>query len=162
MRTGPATSLLLLHLLCRGGRLGRRADRRRGSRGRCRGRGGRSRGRLGHQTRSGVAVHLTGDLQALGLLVVAQGGAGARAVHAIDRAGVVALRLQRLLGVPGVAPIHLAADLVLGLAGLGLGLVHGAIELLADRVLAVGLVLRALGLVLHLVGRALALVLELV
>src|SRR2546428_2921057 len=148
-----ASGLLGLRRRSRGrrGRAGRRR-RRRGllarhgllgrGRGRRRGRAGRG---LAHQVRLRLGVETAGHLDVLGLLVVAQGRRRARAVDAVDRARIVAFVLQRGLRLTDVrAALHLAGDLVLGLARLGLGLVHAAVDLGADRVL----VARGLGLVL--------------
>src|SRR2546428_171245 len=122
-------------LLARHGLLGR-------GRGRRRGRAGRG---LAHQVRLRLGVETARHLDVLGLLVGAKGRRRARAVDAVDRARIVAFVLQRGLRLTDVrAALHLAGDLVLGLARLGLGLVHAAVDLGADRVL----VARGLGLVL--------------
>src|SRR5437879_5087250 len=64
----------------------------------------------------------------------------ARPVDAVDRARILALFLQRRLGLTDVfAALGLGRDLVLGLARLGLGLVDAAVDLRTHGILALGL-----------------------
>src|SRR6266550_4762679 len=91
-----------------------------------------------------IGVETAGHLDVLRLLIFAECGRGERAVDAIDRARIVALLLQRGLGLTDViAALGLGRQLILGLAGLVLGLVNPAIDLGTYGVLVLGLLVAA-------------------